>query len=240
MSGQRLPCEAAHLVQVRVALLEWGKSSARLHPARRSRRCRAIIDTPMLGRDNATIPLAATENVEKRPEGQSPLGIGRAMLPADRQPRSELLFLPVSVSALRISMDPSKVLNKDEMNAFEDLKAAGDHRFLKVGATVDNESGLVNLHFQRPLTAEDAQPLRRISKLGMLFFTLGEYGTLSDESLRFLDGAGMKGLFIWRQPITDSGLQALKLFPKLIDLVLKETRVTDAGLAQGQRAFWVI
>lgn len=131
--------------------------------------------------------------------------------------------------AQRISTDPSEVLSKEELKAFEELKAAGGNRLSSVGATVDKEAGLVNLHFQRPLAADDTQHLLRISKLGLLFFGSGQI-TISDAQLRFLEGVGMKGLVVWNQPITDEGLKALKLFPQLTQLSLMGTQVTDAGL----------
>jgi len=139
-------------------------------------------------------------------------------------------FFSSPAFAQLIRTDPSEVLSKDEFKALEELKAAGGNRLSSVGATVDKEAGLVNLHFHRPLTADDTQRLRRITRLGTLFFTSDRNGAFSDQSLRCLDGVGTIGLVIWNQPVTDEGLKALKLLPKLIHLSLYGTPVTDAGL----------
>lgn len=142
-----------------------------------------------------------------------------------------LFAVSLSVSAVgsRVGIDLRGILGKEEMKALEALQAAGGGQ-QSVNATVDTETRQVNLHFHRALTAGDTPHLRQISKLKTLFFAENRY-PLSDESLWFLDGVGMTGLVISHQPITDDGLRALKLFPKLTHLTLFETKVTSAGLA---------
>jgi hypothetical protein len=81
-----------------------------------------------------------------------------------------VLVLSAPTSAQRTVGDPSKVLDADEMAAFKELQGGGDSR--GVGVTVDEQARLVNLHFRRELVASDVPFLRRINKLGTLFFTL--------------------------------------------------------------------
>lgn len=137
-------------------------------------------------------------------------------------------FLCGPAVAQRIRIEPSELLGKDELKAFEELKAAGGNPLSTVLATADKEAGLVSLHFNRELTANDAPLLRRIHKLDLLFFATGP--SISDERLPLLEGVGMQGLAIWNQPVTDEGLKALRLFPQLTQLSLSATQVTDAGL----------
>jgi hypothetical protein len=140
-----------------------------------------------------------------------------------------VLFLsaPTSAMAQRIGSDPSKVLDADEMAALKELQ--GGRAFRSVGVTVNEQARLVNLHFNRELAETDLPFLRRIKKLGILFFVMGQ-APVSDDGLRLLEGVGMQGLVIWRAQITDQGLKALKRFPKLEHVTLQQTEVTDAGM----------
>src|SRR5262249_4944104 len=126
---------------------------------------------------------------------------------------------------------PSEVLNDDEIEAFEALKAAeGRNGIRSVHMTVEPKAGRVHLSFSRRLTARDTPLLQRISKLGMVSFNHPE--TLSDDDLHFLEGVGMKALVIRNQSVTNEGLKTLKRFPQLEYVNFqKQLEITDSGLA---------
>jgi hypothetical protein len=101
-----------------------------------------------------------------------------------------VLSAPIPTNGQLLDQNLSKVLSDDEIEAVEALKAAGHNRIQAISASI-NEQNLVNLHFSRQLTESDTPLLRRISRLGTLFFARE---TLSDDQLNFLEGVGMKGL----------------------------------------------
>jgi Leucine-rich repeat (LRR) protein len=128
--------------------------------------------------------------------------------------------------------DLSDILNADEIEALEEIKAVEVDSRRIVGPAVRvyvEKTGQLFLSFQRKLTARDSAPLRRISKLGTILFLPGE-SSFTDDQFQYLEGVGMKALHHPRS-VTDEGLKRLKTFPKLEKLGLVSTAITDGGLA---------
>ena len=60
---------------------------------------------------------------------------------------------------------------------------------------------------------------------------------VTDKGLRSLEGGGFDLLALSGTNITDAGLEHCKKFTKLAAINLKNTKVTDAGVASLQQAF---
>lgn len=99
-----------------------------------------------------------------------------------------------------------------------------------IGVTFEVKTGFLNIHFQRQLLESDTVQLRQITKLRTLFFT-SQREPLTDHSLKYLAGVGMRGLVIWRSSVSNDGLKSLKHCPKLEQLNLSGSNFTDEGMS---------